>query len=50
MAIRKMVKIFLQHYWLKCREIKGLPTGKPYAIDKLDHTTFIEPFYDKQKL
>lgn len=48
MAQRKMVKIFLQHYWLKCREIKGLPTREPYALDKMKHTTFIKPFYDKK--
>lgn len=48
MAQRKMVKIFLAHYWLKCREIKGLPTREPYPIDKLGHTSYMKPFYDKK--
>ncbi|KKN65087.1 hypothetical protein LCGC14_0484750 [marine sediment metagenome] len=48
MAQRKMVKIFLAHYWLKCRELKGLETRGPYAVDKMKHTTNIKPFYDKQ--
>lgn len=40
-ARRKMVKIFLQHYWIKARELKGLPISKPYPIDKLGHKHYI---------
>jgi len=36
-ARRKMIKIFLQHYWLVGRKLKGLDTGKPYAVEKLGH-------------
>lgn len=50
-ARRKMVKIFMQHYWLICRKIKKLHVNKPYPIDKLGHKHFIEPphnpFVDK---
>ena len=45
-ALRKMIKIFMQHYWLVSRDMKGLPLGMPYAHDKLGHTSFIPPpFY-----
>ncbi len=47
-ARRKMVKIFLAHYWLVGRRLKGLPLTKPYAHDKLGHNHFIEPpLWDK---
>ena len=36
-ARRKMIKIFLQHYWVMGRRLKGLETGKPYAVEKLGH-------------
>jgi len=42
-ARRKMVKIFVSHYWLKARTIKGLPISLPYAIEKLGHTHIIKP-------
>ena len=48
MAIRAMVKLLLSHYWLTARKCKNLPTSQPYAIDKLGHTTVIEPFVDKE--
>ena len=48
MAQRKMIKVFLAHYWAMCRKIKNLPTKSPYSIDKLGHTTYLEPFYDKK--
>lgn len=43
MAMRKMVKIFLQHVWLKWREYEGLPITKPYAHDILGHSDLIPP-------
>ena len=45
MAQRKMVKIFLSHYWLKCRELKKLPTRNPYPHK--DDNGYSKPFYDK---
>ena len=45
-ARRKMAKIFLQHYWLVCRDIKGLPVSLPYCFERLGHTHFVSPpFY-----
>lgn len=40
-ARRKMIKIFLSHYWLHARKIKGLEISEPYAIAKLGHTHYI---------
>ena len=42
-AKRKVGKIFLQHYWVKAREIKGLKTGKPWQFEHGDkeHTNYI---------
>jgi len=42
-ARRKMVKIFLQHYWVVSREMAGLSTRPPYPIDKLGHRSYISP-------
>lgn len=39
MARRKVVKVFLSHYWQKAREQAGLPTRELYVIEKLGHTT-----------
>lgn len=40
-AMRKMIKIFLQHYWIVSRTIEGLSTREPYVHDKLGHTDMI---------
>lgn len=37
MAMRYMIKIFLQDLWLKWREVEGLEITRPYAEDKLGH-------------
>lgn len=42
-AMRKMVKIFIQHLWVKWRELEGLPVTLPYVHDKLGHTSYIAP-------
>ena len=42
-ARRKMIKVFLQHYWVVSRKIKGLPLTLPYQFDKLDHKTYDMP-------
>jgi len=47
MAQRKMVKVFLEHYWQKTRELKGLPLREPYVLGN-GHTTYYKPFYDKK--
>lgn len=31
-AVRYMVKMFLQAFWLKWRELEGLPVTEPYAV------------------
>ena len=46
MAKRKAVKLFLSHYWHVKRELAGLSTQAPYAIAKLGHTTYIEPYQE----
>ncbi|KPL02044.1 MAG: hypothetical protein AMJ90_06795 [candidate division Zixibacteria bacterium SM23_73_2] len=41
---RRMVKIFLAHYWSIARRMKGLPVTNPYAIDKIPgHSTYVKP-------
>ena len=41
-ARRKMVKIFLERYWIKARTLKNLPISKPYVISKLGHKHYVE--------
>lgn len=48
MAMRKTVKLFLSHLWLKWRELEKLDTQSPYPLAKLGHKTFIAPFEDKE--
>jgi len=43
MAMRKMIKIFLQHVWVVWREYEGLPTEGPYIQDVGGHTHIVEP-------
>jgi hypothetical protein len=49
MAMRKTLKVFLCHYWVVSRKMKGLPTRELYVQEKLGHTSIIEPFTDKGK-
>ena len=42
-AMRKMIKIFLAHWWLVYRRIDGLPTELPYVQAKMGHTGIIQP-------
>lgn len=44
MAMRKMIKLFLACLWLTWREAEGLPVTKPYALDKLGHDSYIDPW------
>jgi len=43
MARRKMVKIFLSHFWVKWREFEGLSVSEPYVKAILGHTNIVEP-------
>jgi hypothetical protein len=43
MARRKMIKIFLQHLWVKWRELDGLPVSEPYVQAIMGHTNIIQP-------
>jgi hypothetical protein len=42
-ARRWTVKLFLSHWHFKARTYAGLPAPRPYALDHLGHTDFIEP-------
>lgn len=42
-AFRKMIKLFLACLWLYWRKVEKLSTREPFAIEKLGHTTLIEP-------
>ena len=44
MALRKMIKLFLQHLWLEWRKGEGLPISEPYVSAKLGHTHIIDPW------
>ena len=41
---RKIKVLFICHLWEVWRAGLGLPTGSPYPIEKLGHTTFISPW------
>lgn len=43
MAMRKMIKLFLSHLWLKWREAEGLEVTKPYAHAIQGHDNFRTP-------
>lgn len=42
-ARRKMVKVFLQHYFVVARSLKNLPLSKPYVFDRLGHSHYVPP-------
>jgi len=44
MALRKMIKLFLVCLWVVWREEEGLSVTKPYAIDRLWHNSYIDPW------
>lgn len=44
LAFRKMIKLFLAHLWQVWREAENLPIRPPYAIEKMGHTTLIDPW------
>jgi len=43
MAMRKMIKLFLSHLWLKWREAEGLEITNPYVQDIKNHSGIIQP-------
>lgn len=43
-ALRKMIKLFLASLWVVWREAAGLPVTKPYAIEKLGHHSYVDPW------
>jgi len=43
MAMRKMVKIFLQHLWVQWRTLENLPVSDPYVIARMGHSDYIKP-------
>lgn len=42
-AMRKMIKLFLSHCWLRWRMLEGLPIREPYVHEKLGHQTVYAP-------
>lgn len=42
-AMRKVVKIFLQHLWVVWREAEGLPVSEPYVQALMGHTNIVPP-------
>jgi len=43
MAMRKMIKLFLSHLWIKWREAEGLEVTNPYVQDIKGHSNIIQP-------
>ncbi len=42
-ALRKMVKLFLSHYWERARELRGLETRRTYVEEHLGHGHISSP-------
>jgi hypothetical protein len=42
-AMRKMIKVWLSHLWLKWREMEGLSTRDLYVIEHMDHEHYLKP-------
>jgi len=49
MARRKMVKLFVSHFWEEARAVEGLPSGESYVFGVLKHSKqdYIPPIRDK---
>lgn len=47
-AKRKVVKVFLAHYWMKSRRLKGLPEEHPFIIGRDGHEHLIDVISDKK--
>ncbi|MEW6215760.1 MAG: hypothetical protein AB1478_11280 [Nitrospirota bacterium] len=44
MCKRKMIQLFCDHLWSVWRKAEGLSVTKPYVIEILDHTDYIDPW------
>ncbi len=44
-ARRYMVKVFVSHLWEVWREAEGFPTRPPYALEYLNHSTYLDPWH-----
>jgi hypothetical protein len=42
-AMRKMIKVFLAHFWEVARLAEGLPVKRPYVFDRLGHVHEYRP-------
>lgn len=42
-AMRKMIKIFLQHLWVRWRSLENLPVSEPYILTDPKHTHYLTP-------
>lgn len=47
-AKRKTVKVFLAHYWMKARELKGLAPDHPFIIGRENHEHLIDIITDEE--
>jgi hypothetical protein len=43
-AYRVVAHLFLSHLWETWRVAEGLPVRRPYALEKLGHTTYSDPW------
>lgn len=41
-ALRKVIKLFLSHLWVRWRELEGLPVSDPYIIDQPNNHTHVK--------
>jgi len=41
-ALRKAVKLFLEHYWVASRKVTGQPTESPWIIEHGKHSDYID--------
>jgi hypothetical protein len=48
-ACRRTTKLFLAHYWVKAREARGLPVGRPYAEAILHHDGIHAPYGNRRR-
>lgn len=42
-SLRRMIKIFLSHLYVRWRTLEGLPVRVPYSHERLGHTSMEEP-------
>jgi hypothetical protein len=42
-SMRRMIKVFLAHLWMRWRELEGLPVRALYVHEKLGHSSYEAP-------